>query len=83
MTSTSILGTHQVGGATVVVDRIRTSGEYRVTVDGERYDVFRGNPTDPGTDPAKWYTEIGKKVEGPFDTAEALITVVFLCEDGY
>lgn len=80
---TSLEGTHHVGGGTVVVRRLTSADEYRITIDGDKYEVFRGNPTDPGTNPDLWYTEIGGTVEGPWDTADNLIRQVFLTEDGF
>jgi hypothetical protein len=74
--------THQVGAHTVTVREL--SGpvrEYFVCVSGDKYEVFLGNETDPGTNPTKWYTEVGGALEGPYDTAEQLIDEMFLTEE--
>lgn len=74
--------THQVGAHTIVVKQLAGFDEYHVFVNGEKSEVFRGNETDPGTNPDLWYTEIGGKVEGSWSTAQDLIADVFLSEDG-
>ncbi len=74
---------YEVAGSTVVVRELRHSPvpEFKVFVDGDEYEVFLGNETDPGTDPDLWYTEVGGQVEGGYADAWDLITGYFLTAD--
>lgn len=71
---------HQVGQSTITVKEVSGFPEFHVIVDNDRYEVFLGNADDPGTDPGYWYTEVGGTLDGPYPTAEALISDLFLNE---
>lgn len=66
----------------IEIEQVGTNAEFWVTVEGDRFNVYRGN--DDQTDMRGWYVDLvpegdeGLEEHGPYDSAEDLIQTIFI-----